>query len=160
MKNKLTPFLLILFSCFCINNGFAQQATVSSGGNASGSGGTVSYSIGQIDYTTNTGSGGSASQGVQQPYEILSIGITNIAIDLCLSAFPNPSSGLLTLQFENFKLENTCYQLTDMNGKLVETKKLISYQTIIDLNNLLPATYFIKVTTETKELKLFKIIKL
>ena len=159
MKNKITLFFITLF-CIYTHNTLGQQASVSSGGNASGSGGSASYSIGQIDYTTNNGAGGSASQGVQQPYEIFSVGINDIAIDLCLLAYPNPSTGLLTLQFENFKLENICYQLTDMNGKLVETKKLISNQTLIDMNNLLPATYFLKVMTEAKELKIFKIIKL
>ena len=44
----------------------AQQATTATGGNASGSGGTVAYSVGQIVYTTNTGSTGSVAQGMQQ----------------------------------------------------------------------------------------------
>jgi hypothetical protein len=39
------------------------------GGEATGSGGSVSYSVGQVVYTTNTGINGSVAQGVQQPYE-------------------------------------------------------------------------------------------
>lgn len=35
-----------------------QNAIPASGGNASGSGDSVSYSIGQVDYTTNTGTSG------------------------------------------------------------------------------------------------------
>jgi len=48
----------------------AQESVTASGGNASGAGGTVSYSVGQVVYKTNTGSNGSEAQGVQQPYEI------------------------------------------------------------------------------------------
>jgi hypothetical protein len=48
----------------------AQTATVSAGGNAIGTGGSVSYSVGQIAYTNNSNSNGSVAQGVQYPYEI------------------------------------------------------------------------------------------
>ena len=40
------------FACFSMLS-FSQQNTVSSGGEAIGSGGTVSYSVGQIDYTNS-----------------------------------------------------------------------------------------------------------
>ena len=158
MNLKKTVLLIIFF--WGLNNVNAQQAPVSSGGNATGSGGTVSYSIGQIDYTTSTGSTGMATQGVQQPYEIFSVGINEPGIDLTLSAYPNPSADFITLQYENYMLENSIYQLIDMNGKLLESNKIITHQTRICLDNLPPATYFLKVKTETKELKLFKIIKL
>lgn len=156
-KSKSIIVALFLLS-FCGVN--AQQNTVSSGGNATGSGGTVSYSIGQIDYITSTGSTGMATQGVQQPYEIYSVGIDEPGIDLTLSAYPNPSTDFISLQFENYMLQNSIYQLADMNGKVLESNKIITNQTRICLDNLAPATYFLKVKTETKELKLFKIIKL
>jgi hypothetical protein len=40
---------------------YAQNNTVSSGGVASGSGGSSTYSIGQLDYMPASGSGGSAT---------------------------------------------------------------------------------------------------
>lgn len=160
MKHNKSKALLSIFSCFFLINANAQRATVASGGNASGSGGSVSYTVGQIDYSTNTGSTGSGMQGVQQPYEISTIGINDIVIDLNISAFPNPSNDFLTLKYENYKLENTGYQLYDSDGKLIESKMLINNQTTITMSQLIPAIYFLKVTTETKELKVFKIIKL
>lgn len=45
----------------------AQQNTVAAGGEATGTGGTVSFSVGQLDAFTATGSGGTAQHGVQQP---------------------------------------------------------------------------------------------
>jgi hypothetical protein len=42
----------------------AQDAIPVSGGEAAGSGDTVSYSVGQLVYTTNIGSG-TVTQGVQ-----------------------------------------------------------------------------------------------
>ena len=49
----------------------AQQAIPSSGGNATGSGGTSSYSVGQLAYHTDSGSGGSSSQGVSKALKYL-----------------------------------------------------------------------------------------
>ena len=48
----------------------AQESVNATGGNAQGSGGSVSYSVGQLFYLIITGETGSVSEGVQQPYEI------------------------------------------------------------------------------------------
>lgn len=42
---------------------YGQQAIPAGGGNASGGGGTVSYTIGQLVYTTYTGANGSVVLG-------------------------------------------------------------------------------------------------
>ncbi len=138
----------------------SQQATTATGGNASGSGGTVAYSVGQIVYTTNTGTTGSVAQGVQQPYEIsIVLGIDNHSINLGLSAYPNPTTNYLTLNVGNFELSTLNFQLYDISGKLIERRKIISISETIAMENLPTATYFLKVTNNNKEVKTFKIIK-
>lgn len=57
-----------------LSTGFAQNAVVPSGGNASGSGGNSSYSVGQVFFTTISGGGGSVGQGIQ------SITISNVTL--------------------------------------------------------------------------------
>jgi hypothetical protein len=47
----------------------AQEANTAAGGNASGSGGTAAYSVGQIVYSTQTGANGTVAEGVQQTYD-------------------------------------------------------------------------------------------
>ena len=74
-KNKSKPLALLVAGLLCAGLTQAQESVNSTGGNATGSGGTVSYTIGQVGYTTNTGSNGSVAQGVQQAYEILTVGI-------------------------------------------------------------------------------------
>jgi len=114
----------------------AQQATISSGGDALGSGGTVSYSVGQVVYTTNSGSNGSVSQGVQQVYEIFALGIKETALNSSISVFPNPTSDNLTLQISDFKNEKLAYQLYDMQGKLVSGEEVSAGQTQINTVSL------------------------
>jgi len=138
----------------------AQQATTATGGNASGSGGTVAYSAGQIVYTTNTGTTGSVAQGVQQPYEIsIVLGIDNHSINLELSAYPNPTTDYLTLNVGKAEFSTLNFQLYDISGKLIEAKKITSTTETIRMENLPSATYFLKVTNNNQEVKTFKIIK-
>jgi hypothetical protein len=163
-KIKLSVLLLSL--------GFtaqAQQATIAAGGSASGNGGTVSYSIGQVVYTTATGSNGSVSQGVQQTYEITAVtGIEEAkGFTLEVSAYPNPTTDHLTLNVGASTLLNDqlmSYKLYDMSGKIIETQKIVDENTTIVMSNLLPATYFLTVikTMDVKspqEVKTFKITK-
>jgi hypothetical protein len=139
----------------------AQQAIPSTGGNASGSGGSVSYTVGQVLYTVKTGSNGSMTEGVQQPYEIsVVVGIEQAKdIYLICTVYPNPTTDLLTLEVEILENENLFFQLYDIMGKLLVSKKLIDIKTTISMANLAPATYFLKVTDNEKIVKTFKIIK-
>lgn len=137
----------------------AQQAATASGGDASGSGGTVAYSVGQVVYTTITGSNGSVAQGVQQPYEIsIVLGVENHEVNL-IQAYPNPTIDYLTLNVGNSELSSLNFQLYDITGKLIENKKITSSIETIRMENLPSAIYFLKVTNNHKDVKTFKIIK-
>jgi hypothetical protein len=155
---KLSAVLLLGFGLTGLQ---AQEAIPATGGNASGSGGSVSYSVGQVIYTTNTGTHGSVAQGVQQPYEISVVtGIEEaIGINVSVLAYPNPVTEFLKLKVESYKVVNLSYQLYDMIGRLLENKKITGNETNIAMSNHLPATYFLKITEGTKEVKTFKIIK-
>jgi len=155
-----TFYFIILGMCFTFKLS-AQQSTNTSGGNSSGTGGTVSFSVGQINYTTNIGTSGSACQGVQQPYEIFTVTSVDEAKDLNinLSAFPNPTFDNLTLKIESASTKNLSYSLFDMNGKLLASQKLEGAETKIAMNNYAAATYFIKISENNNTIKTFKIIK-
>lgn len=136
-----------------------HEAIPASGGNASGSGGTVSYSVGQVVYTTNTGTNGSVAQGIQQAYEISVITAIEEAKDISFSAYPNPTADYLTLEVNDFQRSSIRFQLYDMNGKLLQSEKITNLQTTIFMGDLATATYFVKVIRNNKEVKTFKIIK-
>ncbi|HCX99957.1 MAG TPA: T9SS C-terminal target domain-containing protein [Bacteroidales bacterium] len=139
----------------------AQESVNATGGNALGNGGSASYSIGQVVYTTNTGTNGSVAQGVQQPYEISTVsGIEEaIGINLTITAYPNPTSDYLTLSINEFDISNLSYQLFDMQGKLLLSTKITNEKTSIVMSNLIPAVYFVRVMEGIKNVKTFKIVK-
>lgn len=139
----------------------AQESVNATGGNASGSGGSATYSVGQVVYTTHTGTNGSVAQGVQQPFEIsVETGFEEIkGINLIVSAYPNPVTDNLILTVDSFELSTLNFQLYDMNGKLLQSEKITGNQTSIGMGNLVPAIYFVKVIQNNKEVKVFKIVK-
>lgn len=153
---KLSALFLLGFGMTVL---IAQEAIPASGSNASGNGGTMSYTVGQVIYTTNTDTNGSIAQGVQQPYEISVVaGIADAnGINLILSAYPNPVTEYIKLKAD--KTENLTYQLYDINGKLLENKKIESNETNIVMSNFVNAIYFLKISDNNKEVKSFKIIK-
>lgn len=159
MKHRKT-ITSVAFLLLGLGGLHAQENTVVTGGEAAGAGGTVSYSVGQVVYTTNTGSNGSVEQGVQQPYEISTItGINETSIQLELSVYPNPTTNFLKLKFDSEKIENLSYQLYDLQGRVIENKKINDNSTTIKMEGLPKATYFLKVTNNQNIVKTFKVIK-
>ena len=160
MRHKRLKLSAVLLLGLGLTGLQAQETIPATGGNASGSGGTVSYSVGQVVYTTNTGANGSVAQGVQQPFEISVVtGIEQTAINLVISAYPNPTTDFLQLKVESEKLKDLSFQLYNMQGKLLQNKKIEGNETSIVMSSLVPATYFVKVVQGNKEVKTFKIIK-
>jgi len=139
----------------------AQEAIQSAGGDATGSGGSMSYSIGQMVYSTNTDTNGSVAEGGQQPYEIsVVVGIEQSKdINLRCTAYPNPAQDILFLEVQIADIDNYSFQLYDMMGKLLVGKELTDISTTISMANLAPAIYFLKVSNNHKVVKTFKIIK-
>ena len=156
--NTLIVFLAFLLS-FSVNAQTSHQVLSASGGDATGSGGSVAYSVGQIVYTTHTGTTGSVAQGVEQAYEIYSVGIKETALNISLSVFPNPTSDYLTLKVEDYNNEALNYTLLDEQGRLVLNEQITTQDTQVAMSTLARGSYFINIVQTNKKIQTFKIIK-
>ena len=157
---KKTKLIFIFLLSFALTETKAQQGTTATGGEASGAGGTVSYSVGQVSYSNSTNSNGYINEGVQQPYEFFTVGIaTNNNISLSYTAYPNPTASTVTLKVENTSLENLSFQLYDINGKLLLNQKITNNISSIQMGNFASANYLLKITDINKEVQTIKIIK-
>ena len=158
IKNKILKYSLLAFVSIDMK---AQDAPTAAGGDATGTGGSIAYSVGQIVYTSISSSSGSLSQGVQQPYEITTTtGIEEVQdIQLQCSVYPNPTTDYIILKVENENYKNLSFQLIDISGQLLENKKITDVVTSITMSEYSSSTYFLKVTENNKEVKTFKIIK-
>jgi hypothetical protein len=153
----LSSILFLLLS----PHSFSQTGTVTSGGESTGPGGTISYSYGQVFFCTISGSDTSVAQGVQQPYEISVITAIegSEGITASLTAFPNPTKDHISLLVKGIVFENIDFGFYDMHGKLIDSHEIVQETTIIPLDGLASGIYFLKVIANNKELKVFQIIK-
>ncbi|WP_296320177.1 T9SS type A sorting domain-containing protein [Winogradskyella sp.] len=156
MKIKFTLYIMSCIGAFALN---AQNNTLSTGGNATGSNGSISYSVGQVSYIEISGSG-TINEGLQQPFELitLSSGSPN-AIILKANIFPNPTSNFIQLELKNHNAEGLLYRLIDQNGRVLLSNDITTTMTTINLDSYIAATYYVSVMQGSRLLKTFKVIK-
>jgi hypothetical protein len=155
---KLKILLTIVLGCI-VSGISAQNNVVSGGGDATGSNGSVSFTVGQTHYTSETGSNGTVSQGVQQPYEIMIIsGIENEEINISSNVYPNPTDGFITMTIDADP-GNMNYTIFDVAGKILRSRNIKEKETLIPMTEYAEGIYFIKVIRNKKEVKSFKVIK-
>jgi hypothetical protein len=161
MRHKRLKLCAVLLLGLGLKGIQAQESVNATGGNASGSGGTVNYSVGQVVYQTNSGTSGSIAEGVQQPCEIYVVTAIEDAKNISLSvlAYPNPATDYLTLEVRDVELSNLHFQLFNINGKLLQTGMVTGNPTYIVMSSLAQGTYLVKVIQGYKEVKTFKVIK-
>lgn len=153
--------ILLLFSGLATFESRAQEMIPAAGGEASGSGGSLSFSAGQPFYSFHAGNDGSLTEGLQQSYVIQLITSIEEAFPpgLLYEVYPNPSAGLLILRIEDPATENLRYQLHNLNGQLLEENKILAVETPISLTDLSRAVYLLKVMEGQEVVRTFKIIK-
>ena len=154
---------IIFVSVFFVMSGviaFAQSAIVPIGGDMEGSGVTISYTIGQIAVQSYGEGSTRIFEGVQQPYEIQTIGIDNYpGITLNAMVYPNPTLGNVQLTMNNVQFEGEV-KVFDSNGKYLFSKKIEGETTVIPMSELATGTYFVNVLNGTQVLKSFKVVKM
>jgi hypothetical protein len=156
-----SKFFLSLTVCLLgVNTALSQESVNASGGDATGVGGTVSYSVGQVVYTSNTASTGDVTQGVQHAYEVFSLDVPEAVSNLSLTIFPNPTTSILNLKVGDYNGQKWTYRLYDIQGRQLSSGQIAHEQTEIDVQNLSVDTYFLDVlNTENQQVKSFKIVK-
>lgn len=155
-------YLIMVFLLFYLGTLHSQESTHhASGGEATGSGGTVSYTVGLPIYTTYSGTEGEIAQGVQHAFEILVVtGIEeNDLTTLEMDVFPNPTTNVLHLRIAKYNQQDLTYQLYDNSGRLLDRQRVVSDVTSIPTEQLAAATYYLQVTNSARTLKTFQIIK-
>jgi hypothetical protein len=160
--NKQLKFQTILLMVLigCISNSYAQVFSLNTaGGTASGNTGSVNYTVGQLTYVTHTGINGSVAAGVQQIYEISVISGLEEPTAIMLSVYPNPTIDFLTLEVKDFENSLYLFQLLDIRGKVLKNEHISNIKTSVQMANFNSGIYFLRISTEQKEIKTFKIIK-
>lgn len=162
MKPK-SKLLYVMFVCsFYIVPLQGQETISTTGGNATGIGGSVSYTIGQVAFNTfrGTAATGSVVQGVQQPYEISIVKKNTNENTFEIVSYPNPTSGIIKLIIRPFNHENLRFQLIDFKGIIYMDKKVEIEETEISMEGYSPSVYFLIILYNDQTLEVLKIVKI
>ena len=137
----------------------AQEAVLSSGQDLSGAGGTVSYSVGQVVYTTNSNTNGTVSQGVQQTYDVSVTYLHESIEQQSFSVYPNPVSNNLMLNSELKEQSGLSYDLHGINGALIDRSSINNNAQPINMESLESSTYILTIKMNNTPIQTFTIIK-
>lgn len=145
-----------------INNN-VMETIITSGNNATGSAGTVTYSIGQVFYTYIGESVYNVAQGIQHDEKSDTLGRPENSIEpkTEIFVFPNPTTDFVNINIEGYEMENgqRSYQLFDLQGRLVKQNSINQTETQINLTDLSSSIFLLQVFIDNKILKTFKILK-
>lgn len=160
MRHKVLKLCLLVILILGKNSLSAQQAIVTTGDNLSGSGGSIAFTVGQAVYDSYQGDGGSVSQGIQQPHELI-LTTTSSPSDagVGLKVHPNPVCNFLALDIKAFEESNYNYQLCDLAGRILEAEQVKESQTYLDMKKYVSAVYFLKIIKNEEIIQVTKIIK-
>lgn len=157
----LRLFLFVTLSVAAYSRSWAQSGFVAVGLSVSSTAGSVSYSVGQIDYITSTTPLGIVSQGIQQAHEIfIRSSLSEQTLQTPISIFPNPAKDNIILQVGDLASGTLRYSLMDLQGKELASGTLLDYQTQINIANLASAVYSIRILSDNRGSSIFKIIKI
>lgn len=150
----ITSFLLLIFF-LKPNLSIAQSGDVVAGMDIQNKIGSVSYSIGNVFYSTKS-KGVSINEGMQQSYIINEIFRKST---LRVSLFPNPTNDLVYFKVENLNYKNLSFRLYDITGRLISSGRIVNHQSVLSLQNFPNNVFIVKVFRGELEEQSFKILK-
>lgn len=160
MKQSLIKFLTLVSIFLVTKNANAQSAILASGGKGTSIDGSVSFSIGQVDYFNFSNSTNAINLGVQQPREFFTVGVNQLQeTTININVFPNPTESNCNLNLEKTMSQKYDYQLFEISGKLVFSGIAEEGENNIPMENLSAAVYVLKVFGNNTIIQTFKIIK-
>lgn len=156
--SQRTTLLLTLLAIGSL--AMAQRNTAATGSDASGSGGSMSYTVGQVDFTMQSGPDGTVSQGVQQPYEFLVLAQSEPqGTPFESTLYPNPATGDVQLRITGGPSLPLRVELRDEQGKLLHEARFAGASAVVPLAGRTAGIYLVHVLEENNHVKTFQVIK-
>lgn len=151
---------LLILALFIIQCALSQEGITVTAGQATGSGGSSSISVGLLNMEALEGLGGSASPGfviTEQPETLSNEEFTSLTLKAI--TYPNPTQDYIVLSLKENNLNNLSYAIYNINGSIITNGKVIQSDTQINMQDLATGTYLLKVNKKNTAIKTFKIIK-
>jgi hypothetical protein len=151
--------LSFLFIYFCLVNSYSQETALTNGGEINSSAGGVSYSIGQMFFELNNSDSTSFNHGVQQPLQANRVNLC-VAEKVIIQVYPNPATEQIVIELDIRKGNDFSYSLFNLYGMKILTSSIIDDVSIVQINGLPPATYFLIVFDHFIQVGTYRIVKI
>jgi len=152
-------FLLRCLTCWASLfwvNASAQQSFNAAGGDAAGMRGSVSYTIGQVDFTNYEAPEGGMQLGVQQPFETLRLPVNRHVP--CL-IYPNPAATAIYLSVTDPNFQTFSIVLYDPLGKVHLSATGFAVTDSVPLDGLADGVYFVSIQNNLNQVWNCRLIK-
>jgi hypothetical protein len=156
IKKSIIP--IVVFISFGFSS-FGQNAISSTGGHFKSSGGSTSFTVGQVAYVLKKGTGFYLNEGVQQVYTKKTTPIEELVYLKEVQLYPNPTQETMTLILSSKEDIQVRYTIMDYLGKEIRNGNILSEKSEISLMDLPAGNYFISLKSK-KENRIFKIVKI
>lgn len=137
------------------------QSTVSTTGHdATGNGGSVSVTVGQVGYTVAASGTGTTAAGVQQPLVVIQTDVNeNVDDRASVNVFPNPAQDQLTVQVNDAQAETHHVRVIDATGRTIREERLVGTRAEVDMRTFSRGTYTFSVLADGTPIGTFTVIK-
>ena len=156
IKKSLIP--IVVFISFGFSS-FGQNALSAAGGDFKTSGGSTSFTVGQVAYILKKGTGSYLNEGVQQVYTKKTTPIEELVYLKEVQLYPNPTQETFNLIISTKEDIQVRYIIMDYLGKEIRNGNILSEKSEISLRDLPSGNYFISLKSK-KEIRIFKIVKI
>jgi hypothetical protein len=158
---KRFTFLLVVFFSFIlsINNLFSQEVISSAGGNSTGVSKQVSWTIGEPVIETDMNGLYILTQGLHQGNLIVTAVRELEGLNFQISAYPNPVSKFVKLDIGAPRIDGFSYALFSTDGQLLRQEDINDKVTTIPMDGYTHSSYLLRVMSEGKEIKVFRVVK-
>ena len=153
--------ILVLLTLLCITfQSQAQSVMATTSGEGMVGSTQISYTVGESFVTTIANDSTLVTQGFHQPYYYTVTAMEESLPSGTVTVFPNPTSSVLNVQFEDTHLEKYSLSLYDLSGRRILSEKIKTGLWQTDLFNLSNSLYILTVTdlknNKTNSFKIFK----
>ena len=160
--NVLKHFFTLTLTCLVSLNLTGQTSVNTCGGDGTGNGGSVAFSIGQVFFQVVEDQQISFSEGVQQAFEISIVdGIEEEdPLSFVISAFPNPTMDVLHIELKDEFTGSVMFQVHDAIGNLIQEGEVSTSKFTIQTTDWSGGAYYLHVyNTDSLQSSTLKFIK-
>ncbi len=155
---KKSIISIVVFISFGFSS-FGQNALSAAGGHFKTSGGSTSFTVGQVAYVLKKGTGSYLNEGIQQVYTKKTTPIEELVYLKEVKLYPNPTQETMTLILSSKEDVQVRYTIMDYLGKEIRNGNILSEKSEISLRDLPSGNYFISLKSK-KEIRIFKMVKI